>query len=506
MKLKLVWTIIFVVGLAVRSTELFHPTDTTSWRESDVSSIARNYYRNGMNFFYPQIDWGGAGPGYTESEFPIYPYLIALSYKIFGIWEPIGRIISFLFSLGTMLIFFRFCRYLFNTKTSIAALFFFAMCPLLMVNSVSIQPEPVMFFFYVLAAYYFMRWIDTQTVKSYILTFVFTAMALLCKITAVNIGILFVIIIIVRKGWKFLIKPNVLLLGALSIIPSILWYFYSHRFYLNYGNSLGLSNEYAWTGWDFFTNPYFIKGILKQDVFYIWTFFGPLIFILALASSKMLKNRDLIMPVSWLISAGMFYLITSRTTADDWAFYYHIFSVPSVSILLGISSVEIYDRYFALIRLPVKDSANFLNIVRGRLIVTSLFVLVTLYAAYGIIFMVKKKPGILKTSELYSCKNNFSDVIPQKSLILVSAVTSKDDDGYPVAYNASYFFYWLDRKGFSLCIEDQSLENVLKYKEKGAKYYVAETFAMKQSIGFEEILRNHFKVAAECNGVVLFEL
>jgi hypothetical protein len=80
---KIAWILVFILGLAVRSTELFHPIDRNEWRESDMASIARNYFRNGMDFSHPQIDWDGSGPGYTESEFPIYPYLLALSYKLF---------------------------------------------------------------------------------------------------------------------------------------------------------------------------------------------------------------------------------------------------------------------------------------------------------------------------------------------------------------------------------------------------------------------------------------
>ena len=42
-----------------------------AWRQSDTAAIARNFYENGFNFFYPQIDWGGSGTGYCETEFPI---------------------------------------------------------------------------------------------------------------------------------------------------------------------------------------------------------------------------------------------------------------------------------------------------------------------------------------------------------------------------------------------------------------------------------------------------
>ena len=279
---KIIWVVIFFIGLGVRSTELFHPIDRTEWRENDVSSIARNYYRNGMDFFHPQIDWGGKGPGYTESEFPVYPYLIALVYKLTGIWEPAARIISYLFSLCTMFIFFRLTKYLFDLKTAVTVSCFFALSPLLMIISTSIQPESMMFFFYIGSAYAFIRWLDEQSKRYYISTAIFTALALLCKIPAINIGILFVLIIMNSRGWKYLFSPKVLLLGVLCIMPSSIWYFYSHRFYLLYGNSLGLSNQYAWVGSDFFTKPHIIRGIIEQELLHVWTYVGPFIILLAL--------------------------------------------------------------------------------------------------------------------------------------------------------------------------------------------------------------------------------
>ncbi|HEY4784811.1 MAG TPA: hypothetical protein VIH57_02125, partial [Bacteroidales bacterium] len=62
----LLWLFVFVLGAGLRTMHLFHPIDSGSWRENDVASIARNYYRGGMDFLHPQIDWRGTGPGYAE--------------------------------------------------------------------------------------------------------------------------------------------------------------------------------------------------------------------------------------------------------------------------------------------------------------------------------------------------------------------------------------------------------------------------------------------------------
>jgi hypothetical protein len=503
--LRIVWILIFIIGLGVRSTELFHPIDTTEWRESDVSSIARNYCRNGMDFFHPQIDWGGKGTGYTESEFPLYPYLIALSYKLFGLWEPTGRIISFLFSLGTMIIFFRLSRYLFIPRTAIAVSSFFTLSPLLMVTSSTIQSESMMFFFYICAAYSFIHWVDSKSNEYYLSTFIFTGLALLCKITAINIGILFALIIIINKGWKFLLKPKVILLGIVSVLPSVIWYTYSHTFYTRYGNSLGLSNQYPWIGWDFFTNPLFIRGITKQELFNIWTFSGPFIVLMALLFTKIIKRESIIFPVCWLVAVSIFYFIAARTTSSTSAYYYHIFSIPSVSMLLGISVIEIFDKYFPSMKLRCKPSVDIPNILKSMAIIFILFLLVSFYVASSFKYLIISKHSVIKTSDFYACKNNLLGIIPQGSMILVTGGICSNGK-YLNAYNASYFFYWLDRKGYNICIDDQSEENVLGFKEKGAEYFIAEIHAMRQKQGFEELMRKRFKTLFEGNGIILFKL
>src|SRR5262245_17887806 len=57
------------------------------WRPSDLASIALSYFRNGFHFFYPQVFWGGNGPGYVEMEFPLLPFVTALLFKCFGVHE-----------------------------------------------------------------------------------------------------------------------------------------------------------------------------------------------------------------------------------------------------------------------------------------------------------------------------------------------------------------------------------------------------------------------------------
>jgi Dolichyl-phosphate-mannose-protein mannosyltransferase len=505
-QIKLIWLIIFIIGLSARSTKLFHGIDTSSWREADVSTIAKNFYQNGTDIFHPQIAWDGSGPGYIESEFPIYPYLISASYKIFGFWEPIGRVISFVFSLAAMLVFFRLSRYLLNEKAAIAASFFFGLSPILFVMSNAIQPESVMFFFYLCSGYTFIRWLGSGSKKYYWLTITFTALALLCKITAANIGILFLLLIIFKKGWKFLFKPKFLILGVLSIVPSILWYSYCHKFYILYGNSLGISNEHAWMGWDFFTKPGFIVNIVEMELFNVWTLSGAFIVILALVFTKLIKRESTVLAMCWLTAASFFYVIAARTTSQGWAYYYHIFSIPAASILVGSSVIELYDKYIPDLNLRKGIAINRSAIVKGRIIIFLLILLVSFFAVSCFNYLVKTKSTVIATADSYVCKDSLMKIIPQKSLLLTIGGFSKNSAGYPIAYNASYFFYWLDRKGYDISIEDLSIKNILSFKARGVTFFLTEEHRLQPKPGFKDELKRNFTTVYECKGCILFKL
>ncbi len=502
-KTTIIWISIFTIGCIFRGTHLFQPVNTNSWREADVATIARNFFENGTDIFHPQINYGGSGPGYTESEFQIYSYMIALSYKVFGVWEPIGRIISFLFSLATMIVFFKLSRHLLNTRTAIFSSFFFAISPVLSAISIGIQPDATTFFFYLSAVYLFIRWLENGKNRFYWLTFFAGSMALLAKLTAANLGIFFVWLIIARKGWKFLFKPSVLLLGFLIMSPSAIWYSYGRHFYVQFGNSLGLSNEYPWMGWDFFTSKEFILGIIKVEISNVWTLSGPPIVLLAMITTQVYKDKNFKLGIYWFTSVLLFYILTCRTTASDWAWYYHIFSPPSVSILLGASVVALYDKYcFKTERENIPFSKT--NLKRVSILVCTTF-LFSFYILLGFRYLVKTKKSVYHVSPFYACVKTLKKMIPENALILTNGSLAKDDKGYSLAVPIGFFFYWLDKKGYCISIEDLSEKNILAYRKLGVNYFVAEEQKLALVPKLEALLKNDSKVVFDCNGCILFE-
>ena len=94
-KIKLILIFIFFVGAGIRLIDVWRPINRASWRECDLGAVSRNYARESMNPFYPRIDWRGTTPGYAEMEFPLYPYLTAITYKLFGVHDYFGRVWAF---------------------------------------------------------------------------------------------------------------------------------------------------------------------------------------------------------------------------------------------------------------------------------------------------------------------------------------------------------------------------------------------------------------------------
>jgi hypothetical protein len=93
-------------------------------------------------------------------------------------------------------------------------------------------------------------------------------------------------------------------------------------------------------------------------------------------------------------------MIAARTTSQGWAYYYHIFSIPAVSILLGSSVIELYDKYFHDLNLIKKMALKRLSVVKSRVIIFFLILLVSYFMVSSFNYLVKTKSTVLKLQVL----------------------------------------------------------------------------------------------------------
>ena len=493
---------LFLLAAVLRLADTFRPINQASWRECDLGAISRNFAEEGMSPLYPRIDWRGDGPGYAEMEMPIFPFVTAITYKIFGVHEQLGRIWAFLFSLGALLFFFLLAREYLSEFAAIVAFAFFALNPLIIDESTAIQPEGLMIFSYIAAIYFFIRWLKTDGSAQFFGAAALTALTLLAKAPSAHIVLFFGILLIDKYGLNVIKQGKVWLFGILSFLPAALWYVHAKNLWLTYGNSLGVSNEYHWIGLDFFTTGYFIEGILKLEFHYAWISFG--VIVGAFAIWKGYREDVAKHSLLWLASIFALYILAARTTSEDWANYYHVFSIPPVALIFGFSIKKIWDYaqefadgFSSRSLAPNLGQAALIVIVTGSILVTLLFEAKQVRAN----FLGKRVPD-----EAHTCAAKIKPAMKTDGLIVASGGHCMDKNGYALAYNASFMFYWLDRKGWNICIEDQSIEKINSFAVQGAKYFVAQRSMLKEKPGFEEYLRRDYVLTSECDEFIVFDL
>jgi hypothetical protein len=239
---------------------------------------------------------------------------------------------------------------------------------------------------------------------------------------------------------------------------------------------------------------------------------------------------------------GLYYLVAIRTTADSWAAYYHVVTVPAAALLLGAGAMIIRNRLQKDRPLMISMGISIfisLAVIAGRVllgltydgIIQAAVVLSLLSAIAAIpLFLAPKAFNmawlVFVVSFLsifpfqavqvgrdlhprsfqakYACALSFEPLIPERALILASGSVSRDETGRPVAYNASYMFFWTDRKGFNIPADQLSMDHVQSYIRRGAGYFVLEKDALIASPGFVEELRKNFTLLAECDEAFLF--
>jgi 4-amino-4-deoxy-L-arabinose transferase-like glycosyltransferase len=539
------WIALFLLGAVIRLEGVLHPLDAPNWRECDVAGIARNFYREGINPLFPRIDWRGNGPGYAEMEFPTLSWLMGMTYPLVGVNEQVGRWIVFAFSLVSLTAMFAIARYVLQAWGAIAAGVFFAVSPLVLMVSTSLQPDGLMLAGMLAGLYGFMRWIDSDEWPWYVLSLLATAFAILAKAPAAHIGLVYAVLLLSKKGLSALRQPMTWAFALLAIGPGALWYVHAHRFWIEYGNSLGLSNESHWVGLDVLTESSFIVGISRIEYEHVWTFGGLMVAAIGLLAPGRDAARRL--AVTWLSVVAVYYLIAARTACDEWATYYHVVAVPPAAIAFGrgVQCLVLWSReclprrttmaiVCAGLSFLVAIATQWPLVFVAGMVGAGLFVRLgrstvlehtraqtfdawqSFVVGLGVVAAVAAPLALLgdawrthpphESHPYYVAAQNISRRLPEGGLILASGGPKYDPMGLPVAYNASYFFYWLDRKGFNIPIEDQSLMTINELAKKGARVFVAERVQLDKAKGLEGTLRARAPVVYEDRNVLVFDL
>jgi 4-amino-4-deoxy-L-arabinose transferase-like glycosyltransferase len=214
-----------VAGAVLRLHGIHDPIfDHPGWRQGDTAAIARNFAQLQYNIFFPQVDYNGPPPNYVELELQIVPFIAATLYKIFGVHEVFGRLISLAFGVATIPAIAMFARWLFRSNVAgLAAAAAFAVFPGAWYYSHTFMPDTAMVFFTTCALYACARWIvddDARSWRGWWPAALLLMLAFLAKPVAVTAAIPVAACAVAHLGWRAALRRVQLwALFAAAFIP-----------------------------------------------------------------------------------------------------------------------------------------------------------------------------------------------------------------------------------------------------------------------------------------------
>jgi Dolichyl-phosphate-mannose-protein mannosyltransferase len=224
-------TLILLIALCLRLQGIHNPLlDHPGWRQGDTAAIARNFATIEYNPLRPQTDYDGPPPNYVELELQIVPFLAATLYKVFGIHEIFGRLISIAFSLGTVLVLAYFGRLLSASRArcpeiaGLAAAFLFAIYPGSVYYGRTFMPDTTMVFFFTAALYATTRWALDERKQSWGVGFCLAAALMATALLAKPVAIVALIPALVVMGHRWglpgtLTRPQGYIFLACALAP-----------------------------------------------------------------------------------------------------------------------------------------------------------------------------------------------------------------------------------------------------------------------------------------------
>ena len=218
--------IIIFLGLLARLYKIDSPiADWHSWRQADTAAVTRNFIKEGFNPFVPKYD---DMSGVSEKtpvinpqrfrfvEFPLYNIAVYPLYLFFGPDVKFDRLISIIFSLGSIAFIFFIAKKYAGIAAGLLSAFTFALLPFNVFFSRTTLPEPTFIFFALGMLYFVDRWIEKSA--SWRMGFIFTALAFLIKPWAIFFFLPLLYSVLIKNNTKkFWLK--FILLTALALAP-----------------------------------------------------------------------------------------------------------------------------------------------------------------------------------------------------------------------------------------------------------------------------------------------
>lgn len=455
------------------------PLDYHYHRQTNTAAIARNYARNGLNFFSPQIDWQGAYAGRSATEFPLYMWLTGLFWPLFKLGAVWGRILSTLFSAITAVYLFL----LLERRTPPRAAFYsgilFSCIPLEIFFGRTVQPEALALLGTTAALYHWDCWLaQPKKTAHWGLATLFIFLAISHKLPYAYILLPLAVLAWRQRGPAAFKDIRVLL--ALAFVAAGVggWYRYASTgaFVVpTHGGEFWKLLDYK--GLRFYIQFQFLSRFPELAATY-----GGLILGFIGAWELVFGRRDVFL-ASWFAAVGLSLII-----GGGYTFFHEYTSLPFAPVNAAFMG-------YGLFLLQEKISG-----LRAK---------ARPWAWAGLTLLVLSVPvhAVLRIKHWY----NISYPFLAQAGTAADSVGARGDLFICNQRAASTFLFFLDRKGWSWDLAEAGEKSLADIDEKikdGAKFFMTEkvdAFKDKESV-FARYFYSRYPVVYDKGGMLIFKL
>jgi len=348
MKMKVAFlALIFLLAIALRTRGLQNSaTDWHAFRQADTASVTREYVKHGVDFLHPHyhdlsnIQSGKDNlAGYRMVEFPLINGVIAYAVRALPFLDLVvfSRLVSVLFSLGTLLAIYWIGKEWSGEAVGLLAALAFAILPYSIFYSRVVLPEPAFLCFITASVAFFQVWLRKRSWAYYLLSLITMSLALLLKPFGLFLAPVFAVMTLREFGWRSIKHIELVLFGVLAVVPLYAWRHWILQFpsgipasdWLFNGDGIRLRPAwFRWLIWERLTK--LILGVTGLELLAMGLL-PPLTF--KSRADWIVKAKEWIPYLSWWLGIlAYFIVIATGNVRHD---YYQVFVLPIICLSIG---------------------------------------------------------------------------------------------------------------------------------------------------------------------------
>lgn len=411
--------------------------DHHAWAQTLRASLSRNYVEDGMNLMKPRYDYIETAGHNKSPQFPLYSYLAALLYKVFGIHDFLGRVLSAIFAAWAAVFLYLLAARFLEDRTAFLSSLVFCVIPIRIYFMRAFMPEAMAIFCLLAGFYFFIRWLDDDRDRFW--PFGLAASFLLALVPLLKIAYLWILLapafyVLKKRGAGFLKNWGFLLFSTIFIFMVGGWY---ARINLGAERTKGfleqLTNEMSIVK-EWMDPRFWSIHFLSRFPELLTTYAGLVFFFVGLW--KIWKEK-ISFPLLWFVST-VFYILLCGSYGRIHQ-YVSLPFAPVNAVFMAVGMVFLWDRW------------------KNRKALAALWILLTLSMPVH---------AALRIRHWYEP----DQVWVLRAQKVVEQISSPEDLFFIASPNQPFYLYYIRRRGWTVPLEGEGQKFLEEALKKGAKF------------------------------------